>query len=246
MTEGTPISNICAEACRRLISYQNGRDAGFVSLPMLYPSGSFVTVKLMRAPTGIRISDGGFAYREMESFGAAHSFSRTARPIAEKADVRVGDRSIYVDVAEEEVERAIIDVSSTSRTVAEDVVSRVSPDGEEDIKSELNEKLDHIFPEAVEYDRDVRGASLTDWKMSAIARVEGRRAVFQTVRNFHISVYRTSTAFRDIAALEAPPQLIAVVKNRADMGNYYNILAQAGRVIQVAQSDETYRRAVAA
>ena len=246
MGEIPRISDICAEILPRLVSYQRVQNAGFLNLPMLYPSGSYVTVRITHAPGGIRVSDAGFAYREVESFGADRSFARTAKTEAEKAHLHVGKRSIYVDVPGEDVERAILDVSAASCTVAQDIVSRIPLEKQESIDDILHEKLDSIFPHAVEYDREVKGVSSTDWKVSAIASVDDCKAVFQTVLNFPNAVYRTSTAFHDIAAIVRPPRLISVVSRKKDMGKRYSILAQAGRVIEVSQSDDIYRRAVAA
>ena len=246
MGEMPRISDICAEIIPRLVSFQEAQNAGFMNLPMLYPSGSYATVRITYAPGGIRVSDAGFAYREVESFGAGRSFAKTARAEAEKAHLHVGKRSIYVDVPGEEVERAILDVSAASCSVAQDIISRVSYDEEDNIEDILHERLDRIFPRAVEYERDVKGASSTDWKVTAIANSDDGKAIFQTVLNFPNAVYRASTAFHDIGALEYPPRLISVVSKKADMGKRYSILAQAGRVIEVSQSDDTYRRAVAA
>ena len=246
MGEIPRISDICAEVLPRLVSYQRAQNAGFLNLPMLYPSGSYVTVRVTYAPGGIRVSDAGFAYREAESFGADRSFARTARAEAEKAHLHVGKRSIYVDVPGEEVERAILDVSAASCSVAQDIVSRVSSEEQESVDDVLHEKLDDIFPRAVQYDQKIKGASSTDWKVSAIASVDGDKAVFQTVLNFPNAVFRTSTAFHDIAAIERPPKLVSVVSKKEVMGKRYSILAQAGRVIEVSQSADVYRRAVAA
>lgn len=246
MGEMPRIPDICSAILPRLVSFQEGQNAGFVTLPMLYPSGSFVTVRITYARHGIRVSDAGFAYREAESFGAGRSFAKTAKAEGEKAHLKVGKRSIYADVAGEEVERAILDVSAASCIVAQDIISRVSSEEEDGIDEVLHERLDQIFPRSVEYERNVKGASSTDWKVSAVASFGGTKAVFQTVLNHSNAVYRTSTAFHDIGALEQPPKLVAVVSKKAEMGKRYSILAQAGRVIEVSQSDVTYRRAVAA
>lgn len=240
------IASICSSIVPRLVSHKEGRDANFINLPMLYPSGSFVTVRVTLARNGVRVSDAGFAYREAESIGADRSFSGTARAVAEKTELSVGRRAIYLDVEEEEVERAIYDVSAASRTVAENIASRISLDDDENIDDVLQQKLDLIFPQLVEYQREVKGASSTEWKMSAVANVDGRRAVIDTVLNFANAVYRTSTAFHDISALDSPPRLVAVVGNRKEMGSRYSILAQAGRVIEISQSEDIFRRAIAA
>jgi len=124
MIEQIPVSDIADAIAPRLVSVRSWGDASFLSLPMVYPSGSFVTVRLSYVSGAVRVSDSGFAYRELESFGVGGSFSRTARTISKRFDLSVGKRSIYVDVPNEYVERAILEVGATSRDVADQIVSR--------------------------------------------------------------------------------------------------------------------------
>ncbi len=244
MSEQVPLSEISALIAPKLVSCRNWGDASFISLPMVYPSGSFVTVRMTHISGGIRVSDSGFAYREAESFGAGRSFSKTARSVADATELQVGKRSIYVDVQNHEVERAIFDVSAASHSVAERIVSRASVFAEANISDALHEKLDHLFPATVEYESKVIGASSIEWEVSAVAKINGKSAVFQAVSNYPVAVYKASTAFHDISAREDPPNLISVVASKKEMGPNHSILAQAGRVIEISQSDEVYKRAV--
>ena len=55
-----------------------------VTLPMVYADGSFVTVCIEPAPgRAFRVSDGGFAFREVEDLAGARSFARSAARFAE-------------------------------------------------------------------------------------------------------------------------------------------------------------------
>lgn len=243
MADRADLSELTAAIAPKLVSCRSWHDATFISLPMLYPSGSFVTVRLTHVRDGIRVSDSGFAYREAESFGAGRSFANTARSIVEEADIKAGKRSVYVDVRPHEVERAIFDVSAASYAVAERIVSRVTSDADATISDALHEKLDRLFGPSVEYDKTVKGASTTEWDVTALTKLDGKRAIFHAVVNYPIAVYRTSTAFHDIAALENPPALISVISSKREMGSNYSILAQAGRVIEVSHPDATYLRA---
>lgn len=246
MGELVPLSQISAAIAPNLISIRNWGDASFVSLPIVYPSGSFVTVRLTYAQGAmIRVSDAGFAYREAESFGATRSFANTARAAGESFGVEVGRRSIYVEVPPEEVERAIFDVSAASRAVAERIISAISDEGEAAISDALHEKLESLFPKRVEHEGKVVGASSTEWDVTAVARVDGHLAVFQAVPNYPVSVFKASTAFHDLAALDNPPSLVSVVTSKAQMGKNYSILAQAGRVIEIGQQDREFLRAAA-
>ena len=246
MPQTTRISEICEAIVPRLISYEDGQHAGYLNLPMLYPSGAFVTVRIAQGPNGIRVSDGGFAYRELESVGANRSFPAKARSVAADVYLNVGERTIFADVAEDEVERAILDVSAASCLVAQDIIARTSEEHEESIADILHDKLESIFPQDVQYLSGITGASSTEWNVSAIANVGGQQAVFDMVRNHGHSVNKTCTAFQDIGALDSPPRLVAVVEKKTAMGSRYNILAQVANVLEVTQSDEAFRHAIAA
>lgn len=246
MADQIPLSEISSEIAPTLVSVRNWTDASFLSLPLVYPSGSFVTVRLTYEREGIRVSDCGFAYREAESFGAGRSFAQTARHIADDYDLTVGKRSVYADVHMHEVTRAIFDVSAASHAIAEKIVARASVEGEASIADALHEKLDRLFPSRVTYESTVVGSSSTEWDVDAVAKLDGKTAVFQAVPNYPITVFRTSTAFRDIALLDNPPSLVSVVSDKQEMGKNYSILAQAGRVIEINQGDNAYLRAAGA
>lgn len=245
MVETRSIQELTDSLIQRMVAVRHWHDASFINLPMVYPSGSFVTVRLTQAAGGVKVSDAGFAYQEADMLGAGRAFVNTAKAVACHYDVQVGSRSIFVDVKPDEVERAIFDVSAASHLVAERIVSRAVEDDEATISDVLRTRLDHLFAKVV-YDEQVVGASATEWEVSAVALFEGRRTIFQAVANHPASIYKTSTAFHDIAALDDAPHLVAVVSNKTDFGKGYNILAQAGRVIEISQPDDVYRRAAAA
>ena len=126
MGERVPIPDLIKSIVPNLVSCRVWGDAAFINMPIVYPSGAFVTVRITHVSGGVRISDSGFAYREADSFGAGRSFSKTAQAVSEDYDIEVGKRSIYVDVQEHEVERAIFDVSAASHEVAARIVSRAA------------------------------------------------------------------------------------------------------------------------
>lgn len=244
MADRIPLRELTEAIVPTLVSWKTWGDASFINLPLVYPSGSFVTVRLTQVAGGVRVSDSGFAYREAESFGAGRSFSRTAQTIVDEYDLQLGKRSIFVDVDECEIERAVLDVSAASHATATRIVSRVSGDAEATISEELHDRLDKLFASTA-YDEKIVGSSSTEWEVSAISKQDGHAAVFQIVTNFPVSVFRTSTAFHDLSALDNPPRLISVVRSKEEMGRNYSILAQAGRVVEIGQSDEVFLRAAA-
>lgn len=242
----TRLSTAAEAAVRELTSIKSWGDASYITLPLIYPSGSFVIARVTQARGGFRVDDGGFAYRELESVGAERSFSRTAEKIIMTDDVMKSGRVIFVEVPEEGLVRAICDVAAASKRVADKIFSRLSETDEAEIEDYLRQRLETIFGVGhVEDGRKIVGSSANEWDVSAIVNDKGRTIVFQAVANHAYSVYRASTAFHDLLELPSAPRLISVVKDKAILGPKLGILAQASRVIQSDQPDFDYRRAAA-
>lgn len=228
-----------------LVRASHNRDSSYVSLPLIYPGGSSVTLKIDRTAHGLRVSDNGFGFRELEAVGADSSFARAASRFVADDDLALNKRAIFVDVPDEDqLLRAICDVGSASWRTVDAIYARL-PD-ETEIEDYLRERLQKIFGERdVTPDAKVVGASTTEWAFSASVRHDGHVTIFHAVSEHANSVYRTSTAFHDIAALDNPPSLVAVVKSLKAMGSKLGILSQAGRVMEEDQPDATYLQAAA-
>lgn len=234
-------------AVSELVSTWCSGGSSFVNLPLLYPDGSFVTVKLDRSPGGIRVSDNGFAYRELEAIGASRSFARTAATVAEALDLQIDRRSVYTEVPREQLVRAICDVSLASWQIADRVYARVADADEAEIEDYLRDRLAKVFGPALKgTDQKIVGPSTTEWEVSAIVEKGGKRTIFHAVANHANSVFKTSAAFHDLERLEKPPNLVSVVRSKSALGSKFNILAQAGKVIEEEQPDEVYWRAAVA
>lgn len=233
-------------ATRDLVAVRQVGNSSYLSLPLLYPDGSSVTLKIDKIASGIRISDNGFAYREVENIGADRSFGHHAKRIAEEEGVEANTRAVYVDVGIDELHRAICDVAAASWRIAERIYSRVSEHEETEIEDALKARLSSVFGEArIRPEHTIVGASTNPWDVSAIVEVNRAKAVFQAVSNHANSIFRTSTAFHDIARTDNPPRLVAVVQSKPALGKRLALLSQAGRVIEAGQPDEVFRSAAA-
>jgi hypothetical protein len=230
---------------RELVRVKRSAGALYVNLPTLYPDGSHVTVRLDQSAAGVRVSDAGFAYREVEDLGSARSFRRTANRIAEAGNVEIGERAIYADATIETLERAIYDVAEASWRIVNVFFERAFEEDEAQLSSELKARLDKVFGEKnVEPGGVLVGFSTTSWPVSALVTVDGHRAAFQAVTDNANSINRASTAFRDISALDPGPKLVAFVRSKAALGPRLSLLAP-GRVIEETQPDKYFLRAAA-
>lgn len=242
----TDVSRAAEKAAAELVRVSHWGDASYIALPLIMPSGTAATVRVSGHKAGFRVDDGGFAYRELEAIGAERSFPKVAAKFAAYEELETDRRVIFTQAAESELVRAICDVGTASYAVVEDVYRRLSEAGALEIEDYLRERLESIFAGSrIEPDEEMKGASTHMWRMSAAVHLPSGLIVFQAVPNHPYSVYRASTAFRDLSELPNPPKCVAVVKDMASLGNNLNVLAQAGRVIQGDQSDDTYRSAAA-
>jgi len=235
---------IAENAVRELMRASHSGAASFIDMPLLFPDGSAVTIKLEHVEGGIRVSDNGFAYRALEAVGAQRSFSKTAASVASAAELSVDRRKIFVDILPEFAAAAICEVAAASWLVTERVFQRLPDEEDEEIKGHLLERLALIFPNSLIKEPNLKGASTHEWPLTAVVHVDGHATVFQAVTNHMQSVNKASTGFLDLANLPNPPRLVAVVKDRDEMAEKLLLLSQAGgRVIEQSQSDEVYLRA---
>lgn len=231
---------------RDLVRAERINGSWYLNLPMLYPDGSFVTVRIDQAPGGsVRVSDAGFAYREADRVEASRSFRRAANAIAESADVSVGDKSIFVVAHIDELERAIADVAQASWKIADRICQRVWDGEGDELPASLKDRLEKLFgASSLQEGAKILGKSTNEWEVSAAVKLPDHLAIFQTVRDHANSIYRAATAFSDISQLPSPPRLIAVVQSKEALGSRISLLAPA-KVIEEEQPDSLFLRAAA-
>lgn len=241
------IASAAENALNEMVRVTHWGESSFINLPLIYPDGSQVTVKLDSVEGGVRVSDNGFGYRLLENIGAHRSFPRAARKAAEGEELSVDTRTIYVDVPMAALARAICDVGVASWNVVDRVFSRIADQESEEIEDHLRARLSSIFAENFIPDvHNVRGLSTTDWEVSAVVKTGPSLVVFQAVANHPHSINKASTSFLDLASLDNAPHLVAVVKEKAALGPKLALLGQAGgRVIEEGQPDDAYRLAAA-
>lgn len=234
-----------AAAVGQLVRVRNWGDSADVTLPLFYPSGAAVCLTVQSAHGGrYSITDNGLAYREIEQIGGETFFSKNASNLTEGAAVWHDSRDLLSEATADTLASAMADVAATSTRLAWKVLSKVSMNGHAEIADYLFERLQLVFgPAKVERAKSIVGPSTREWKVDAVVHLDGANAVFQGVSNSHMSVYPTAAMFHDLALMDTPPATVAVVKDRQAMGSYFNILAQAGNVIEEGQGDLIYERA---
>lgn len=233
-------------ALNELVYARQANDAVYVTLPLYYPSGAAVTLAVTKNKDLFRVTDLALAFHEVELVGADKLFSRATKRIAEKTGVLISKEIIYSICSFEELAATISDIASASHEVAREILERIKITQENDIYTNLDRRLKTLFgANKVETEKTLTGFSTNEWHVSAFVHLDGHAAVFDVVSNHHASVFTCSTKFNDLKLLENAPKTIAVVRDKAAMGAYYNILAQAGYVIQDNATDQVFMKAAA-
>ncbi|MEY9147639.1 hypothetical protein [Bradyrhizobium elkanii] len=219
----------------------------FINLPLIYPDGSFVTVRVEQRGDSFRVSDNGFTWREADDIEISkRTFGQIANAIADNVGVTISDRLLYVDVPVVMLHRAICDVAETSFRIIDRLFERAFDEEEEDALAEtLMIKLVGLFgTERVNARASVVGVTTNEWTVSAVVKFPDHDAVFQAVASHPNSIYKASTEFRDLANLKRAPRLVAVVKDTKSLGQKISLLSPA-KILEQDQADEIYRKAAA-
>jgi hypothetical protein len=230
---------------RDLVRHERVNGSSYLNLPLLYPDGSSVTVRVDAVETGLRVSDNGFAFREAEDANAVRSFGQNKKGIAEEFGVNFGQKVIFLDTTRDNLFEAVCDVAAASWQIAARVFSRLPDDDEVEIEEELGERLKKLFggPQ-VEERKELHGASSVAWPVSALVSFRDHKTVFQAVGSNANSINRSSTAFRDLSLLPNPPRIVAVVQDRAVLGARASLLTQASaRIVERSQPDNFWEAA---
>lgn len=240
------LSDAVDAAARQLVTVTHWIDDSHISLPMFYPSGSAVRIVVSRAAGGFMVSDGGFAYRELELIGAEHLFGRNVESFTAPIEARSDKRRIYMFADMDQLVGAIAEVGSASSRLAHKITDKVTARNEAEIEAVLYERLVKVFGTShVEPDAKLVGASTKAWDLSALVKLDDRMIAFEAVANHHSSVYSAATMFHDLALLERQPVRVAVVRDKRALGAYLGMLSQAAHVIQDNQPDDTFERVAA-
>jgi hypothetical protein len=230
-------------AARGLVTAQHHAGGAFISLPVLYPSGSGAVVLVQDGGERCFVSDGGMGHEEATLIGGGPSYAQIARQVAERSGIGFDNQCFFVvQATRAQLPGAIATVASASVEAATLVAYRLADRRGSDFEEFVWSRLARVFPTTmVVRDPKRAGHSSHVWSFSAEVTWQDRRGttLFEAVANHHASVASAAMKFHDVARLEAPPRRVAVVRHRQEMGTLVGVLAQAADVIEAEASEET-------
>jgi hypothetical protein len=241
---------VVEELARELVSVEYRSGSSFIRTPLLYPSGGSVVVRVdEHSASSYFVSDMGFGYQEAEFMGASLTYARHARLIAENAGVRFDHHAFFViQVGRDQLAGAVATIANCSLEATTVAAYKLAERKVADEADRLYQRLITIFePAAVRRNEEVIGASHTSWPVATIVRSDrGRLTIFEPVTPHHASVASVATKFNDISLLDTPPNRVAVVRNKQEMGTYLAVISQTADVVTRDAPDKTIVRLAAA
>src|ERR1700730_15333242 len=101
-TRTKKFSELIENVARQLVATEHDLGGAFIRMPLLYPSGSTVVVRVAQGDGRYFVSDYGLGHQEAGLQGAAPLFMRHARPIADAAAVGFDNQAFFIIEASRE------------------------------------------------------------------------------------------------------------------------------------------------
>ncbi|NEU13571.1 hypothetical protein G3T14_15735 [Methylobacterium sp. BTF04] len=244
-----PLSAVADEAARALVRVRLGPGADArVMLPVLYPSGASVMLRVGGGPKEYMVTDDGSAAREADMAGATEFFHRAAREVAEQCGVRFDGNELFeIDAPADNLPGFMAIVADASRRAAQLVAERHAEKLDRKLKVGLADRLIDVFGQrAIEIRPQYSGASTHPWSFDAAARFGERIVLFAGVTPSAVSISSAYLKLDDVRRLAEAPKTVAVLtRPSAFRQDQRLILGRAAAILDAKATDEEFRRAAA-
>ncbi len=231
---------------QQLVHAEHGVGNSVIRLPLLYPSGANVVVRVEGAEDRYFVSDSGFGYHEADLMGATLIYARHGKSIADNAGVRFDNQAFFViEASRDQLPGAVVTIANCSQEAATLSAYKLAERKSVDEGDALYERLITVFPrQDVVKHAEIIGSSETKWPVAALVTVPSfsQKSIFEPVTKFHASVVNAAAKFHDISRLENAPARIVVIRKKAEFGPWLGLLSQAASVIDAEVPNATLRK----
>lgn len=225
-----------------------GNSEGLISTPVLFPSGTHVTVRVVLERSRCLITDDGAAFAEADMMGAIPTFRRAAREIANEFGIRFNNFEIFeADAALENAAGFIAIVADASRRAIERTAERIAERLNFEVKASVYDRLVDVFGvERVSEDVELSGASTHAWTVDALVRTERSEIVVALASPAPNSVSSTYIKLDDIRRLDGGPRTVAALTMRSSFkADQIAILGRTAKLIDIDAEPAEFRRLAA-
>lgn len=232
LTLHTDMSGLMDAVARELVSTGvDGRD-GIIALPILYPGGQPVTVRVRPDAGEFIVTDQGNGYLSAEHMGAADTFVRLAPKVAKQNSVGFDGQMMFAArVPRDWLMSAIIFTAAASKEAVEKTADKLTIDLDATMREGLQARIKDVFRGRASFNVEVPGNTTKMRKFAA--RVDGgsRISLFDVVTPSPVSVNFAIVKFQDVAQLGNDYQGVAVVSGKIDAPDMALLSQWASRVL---------------
>lgn len=244
LIQSKTLQEIANEVARALITIGGDNDLARLSLPLLYPGGSTVTVEINRLRDGFLVTDAGTARREAGLLGGERTFIRLAGEIAERFGVRF-DRNMFfeMEVSIDELVVVVSAIANAAKSAVESTAMHMAAVEHADARAVLWDRLGSIYGgKHIQRKVKVRGSS-DSWEFDAAVQMKDRMSVFEIISPNANAVNSAVTKFLDVRDIGVnDPNRIAVVTRR-DQTPHLPVLARTAVVIPIDAPNDAFLKA---
>ncbi|AMU95077.1 hypothetical protein AOA14_10720 [Sphingopyxis terrae subsp. terrae NBRC 15098] len=235
------------KAVSSLVRASSWGNAYLISVPLVYPSGTTVGVKVTPHQGAYIVSDFGLGWREAEGYEAQRSFGAHAGRIKDEVGVEYNaSHEFQMRATERQLTSAIRRVAYASHRAAVKAFHSLPEACEQEIGAALFQRLRETFGnEKVAGELKLAGASNIEWPFAAQVVQGKRRVVFDVISPQWTSVVAAKSKFSDVRHLGPNTIPIAVVDSLDAMGKWLPLISQEAEVIEDDASADELRRVVA-
>ncbi len=235
---------VVRSAAQQLVAIEHVPNGTYVRTPLLYASGSYVVIRVDSGGGEFFVSDFGAGFEEAQLLGAATTYKRIAKSVAEANGVGFDSFAFFaMTVSESQLPGAIAAIANCSQEAVNITSMRVSERVLRDDNEELYERLRDIFSlNAIAKDAHIIGASNTEWHVASLVTIQQKQVAFEAVSKHPHSVVYAAAKFGDIARLPNAPGRVAVVASKKTLGTYLGVLSHNANVIERKVEDRIYHR----
>lgn len=218
-----------------------------ITVPLVYPSGTAVGVKVSAHQGGYIVTDFGLGWREAEGYEAHRSFGAHAGRIKDQVGVEyTGEHEFRMFANARQLATAIRRVAYASHRSAVKAFHSLPEACEQEIGAALFQRLRDTFgKDNVAGELKLAGASNIEWPFAAQVLQGKRRVVFDVVSPQWTSVVAAKSKFSDVRHLGPNTVPVAVVDSIDAMGKWLPLISQEAEVIEDDVDADELRRVVA-
>lgn len=230
-------------AMRDLVYATHRPEGSYVKLPIFYPSGSEVVIRVSGGPDRFFVTDFGMGFQEAEFIGAEKIYVRHAKQIGQAAGVGFDDHAFFaIEINRDQLPGGIVTIANCS---AEAMIVTAMKSAEKiavDNAEFMIEKLERIFgADKIRKNEKIIGSSNHEWEFAALVEIGRRKSVFEFSTKHPQSVASVAMKMDDVSRLTGAPTRVVMVRNKDEMGTYLGVLSHSAYIVEEKIADKRIR-----